>query len=500
MLHPDGAAAVFKSQFMIAYFGMLLLNNVLSVVDLTFMTVGHTKFVPDGIAALIGKLFNESEVLNLGQLKEIVQQHASCWTYNTEGLRTIRRAINEAEVSQALLGYIQKSRSFRMIAADDECDKFLLEEEFLVQRDCVSGQEDWPAVETGAAADMGGSDTFISAERLDKACEELCKRDMSEKILDIFNKVVQGGLGCATGQYFDRQDGGLLRPPSDMTKLKKVLLYCRPSTTSTYWTRISGFHKRFASLSQDEITKYTEDVMETYNTCDDQRYTAMPLYGAGAKAVATVLGYVDPRYVDIHYDVEDLRHSTESGWEMISREHMKCEHLHQYTGSMLAVEMMRRGKAAGSMSRATMLEWVNADIESSQEEEPDWTNRPPTYITLAPGAAQVLRSILEDDITQAQAANQTVGVPTREKGYSKLKRAQQTCSTAGDTCLSVGGGDSSPHLFRCFYCIGSECATCAGLCSRQKKYGAATPFTCSSCRQKGEDEAIPLCGSTVSNQ
>ena len=107
VLHPDGAAAVFKSQFMIAYFGMLLLNNVLSVVDLTFMTVGHTKFVPDGIAALIGKLFNESEVLNLGQLKEIVQNHASCWTYNTEGLRTIRRAINEAEVSQALLGYIQ---------------------------------------------------------------------------------------------------------------------------------------------------------------------------------------------------------------------------------------------------------------------------------------------------------------------------------------------------------------------------------------------------------
>jgi hypothetical protein len=97
-LHPDGAPGVFKSQFMFALLGMMVLLGLVSVVDLDFMSPGHTKFDPDLVAAVIGVLYNKSEVFNLGMLAALIKQKASCWTYNSVGLKCVKKALEKAKI------------------------------------------------------------------------------------------------------------------------------------------------------------------------------------------------------------------------------------------------------------------------------------------------------------------------------------------------------------------------------------------------------------------
>ena len=117
-LQPDGASAVFKNKHMLAALGMFVLLDLVSAISLDFMTPGHTKFDPDLIAAILGRMYNKSEVFNLGMFLEIVQEEcARAQSYNSAGLIPVRSALDNTGVVSAIPG-IRAPRSFLLVSAD----------------------------------------------------------------------------------------------------------------------------------------------------------------------------------------------------------------------------------------------------------------------------------------------------------------------------------------------------------------------------------------------
>ena len=74
----------------------------------------------------------------------------------------------------------------------------------------------------------------------------------------------------------------------------------------------------------------------------------------------------------ISFDVNDLRFTENAGWDSIMRETMQSNSLEVYSRPMLQEEYVRRGETLNaSTSRPDAIEWINTDIETRGEEEPD---------------------------------------------------------------------------------------------------------------------------------
>ena len=79
----------------------------------------------------------------------------------------------------------------------------------------------------------------------------------------------KGGLGCATGHYYERQEGGIFQAPTtaaDMEDLRKPALFYRPNITLNQWIRIPRFHEPYVALSKVELGAFVKNLNETYNT------------------------------------------------------------------------------------------------------------------------------------------------------------------------------------------------------------------------------------------
>ena len=231
------------------------------------------------------------------------------------------------------------------------------------------------------------------------------------------------------------------------------------------------------------------------------------MYGAGAEALKTVLGYIDAQWVDNHYDLDDLNFdaSGEQGWKVLLREHLKVSNLEAYTLKKLEEELRRRGlmkpkQLKGIELREEIIEMIEKDIEDMEEEEPDWTSRPPVLLPLPPGTMEYLQKELAEEVaaqaqkdaTTKKKRKRAPKQPTLAHGWSKCKHFD-VCWQGEDCEFDDSEDTITRSLFECYYCSYSECGVCAGLSARQTLY--ASRFICSSCRSVAADKAIVLSAS-----
>jgi hypothetical protein len=296
-----------------------------------------------------------------------------------------------------------------------------------------------------------------------------------------------------------------------MEDLRKPALFYRPNITLNQWIRIPRFHEPYVALSKVELGAFVNNLNETYNTSNVPTTSPKPLYGAGDHAHGIVLSYVPPGKVDNHNNIGDIEYDTSgnNGWEVLLREHSKMNNINNWTLGQLKEEFKRRGLSFKNTYNAnTALEMIENDIEETGEEEPDWSNRPPTEVTLFAGELEVLREELKQDVMKAteEAAAEAAAAKKNKSKKRKKKREikRPTLATGwydcahandcfhGDECVGPEGGT---RLFSCYYCLYCECGPCCGLSARQTVYTGT--FVCSSCREVAASGAIALSASTI---
>lgn len=209
-----------------------------------------------------------------------------------------------------------------------------------------------------------------------------------------------------------------------------------------------------------------------------------------------------PKYLDNLYDAPDVKFTmsssnnnngaqTKGNWEVVMKEIMKSEHLEDYTLEKLKEEFKRRGmRFPTGMKSTAAIQLIERDIQEHDEEEPDWTDRPPTHLSLGAGCLEVLKLELQSEIDKARVEKKTkkTEVPkTMENGWKDVNH-HDSCYL-GDECLS-NTDDALHTTFDCFYCPNVECGLCCGLSRRQTTYTGN--FICTSCRDFASEQAEPL--------
>ena len=493
VMHPDGSPAVFKSKSMIAFLGMLAKLGSLSIIDLNFMSPGHTKFDPDILASKIGQTYISSECFNLGMLKDMAQEHSTTYSYNSVGIKLIRNTLAQTGDIVQKIQKLQKMKSFRIVSADPAFIDIVRAPENRKERHNYTKEEDYPSYMNGNTSNLSGlaaANYFITDAVLDSACHDLVKRDVTETIMAMHRKETNGGLGCATGHYGPVQNDFFKRTHSqaEVTKMRTPLLFVRADTTKIMWVEIPSFSVPFEALSKDDISQFVLSMDDTYNTSKIPKCSPKPMFGQGALNLAKCHRYLPADRLDNKYEVVDVEFNENTGdWDVTMGENIKTEHLHSFTLVALKDELTRRGiQWKQTMNRTKCIECIRQDVEDNDDgEEPDWTHRPPVTLPLPAGYLTALRKELTDDI----AAN--AGIPgfaslTENDGYTFVTHSP-TCYHAGD-CKTIEG--ELHTTFGCFYCTYSECGTCCGLSERQIKYTGN--FICTSCRENAAESAVAL--------
>ena len=91
----DNATSTNKNKYLFAWGMEIVDQSVLSFMCFSFMPAGHTKFAPDRLFSQIASSYNNSDVFNIDELKQLCQSYATCLIEDGSNIFTWRDALAE---------------------------------------------------------------------------------------------------------------------------------------------------------------------------------------------------------------------------------------------------------------------------------------------------------------------------------------------------------------------------------------------------------------------